>query len=316
MRCRWGLNTWGRTGRFIPRNRGYGLDGHDGRDGLKNFNAMAANDWGDEEVATAENPEDRGEGEQKYGYPVLSEDKVPAGIASYFKKNPQVAGMAWGGGANGSDASEPRVIIPNKFNAHMSDPERREGLIKIEAARHLMYETKYSPKFEIAPEQQQWRKELGQYATDDTAFKQSIVSRLMAGDEVPAATKEQRLAAEAFDRQLNGRGSENPEDWGDEPVEQGQRARLTFYTRFDDGKAYENGVTAMPSPAGVKRAQEGVTVAVDPEKIPYGSRLLIPALAKFSAGGDGVFVAHDTGGDVRSRKATGGTHDEIGRAHV
>lgn len=88
----------------------------------------------------------------------------------------------------------------------------------------------------------------------------------------------------------------------------GDRARLTFYTRFDDGTQYEDGRTAAPHPeTGQSRAEEGVTVAVDPDQIPYGSRVRIPSLAGFSKNGDGVFVAHDTGGDVRSRRASRGT---------
>ncbi len=84
-------------------------------------------------------------------------------------------------------------------------------------------------------------------------------------------------------------------------------ARLTFYTRFDDGPEYETGVTAAPSPlTKERRAEEGVTIAVDPSQIPYGSKVRIPALAEFSKNGDGVFIAHDTGAAVKKRTASGG----------
>ena len=86
----------------------------------------------------------------------------------------------------------------------------------------------------------------------------------------------------------------------------GDRARLTFYTRFDD-PGYADGRTAAANPAtGQAKAQEGVTVAVDPDQIPYGSQVRIPSLAPFSQKGDGVFTAHDTGADVVNRRASGG----------
>ncbi|MFZ4696272.1 MAG: 3D domain-containing protein, partial [Verrucomicrobiia bacterium] len=46
-------------------------------------------------------------------------------------------------------------------------------------------------------------------------------------------------------------------------------------------------------------AVEGVTCAVDPRVIPYGSRIRIPALDGFV--GDGWFLAQDTGSAVKSR---------------
>ena len=49
------------------------------------------------------------------------------------------------------------------------------------------------------------------------------------------------------------------------------------------------------------RPVEGVTVAVDPRLIPYGSTVEIPGLVGLV--GDGVFKALDTGSAVKSRKA-------------
>jgi hypothetical protein len=131
-----------------------------------------------------------------YGYPVV--DAKELGVDDYLKSNPHVAGMAWGGGENGTDPTEKRTIVVNPYNKYMSDPLKRQGLITIEAARHLMGETKYNPTFSLTESQQEWRKGLGPYSKDDKAFKQSIVSRLMVGDEVPGATKEQKLEAERF----------------------------------------------------------------------------------------------------------------------
>ena len=49
-------------------------------------------------------------------------------------------------------------------------------------------------------------------------------------------------------------------------------------------------------------AVEGVTCAVDPRVIPYGSRIRIEALDGLV--GDGWFLAQDTGSAVKSRKAS------------
>jgi hypothetical protein len=139
--------------------------------------------------------------ETAYGYPVM--DASNLGLDSYFKENPHVAGMAWGGGENGSDPKSPRVLVPNPYNEYMADPNKRAGLLKIEAARHIMGEKGYTPQFEIPMEQQAWRKGLGQYAKNDLAFKQSIVSRILAGDEVPNATKQQIAEADKIAAMLD-----------------------------------------------------------------------------------------------------------------
>lgn len=139
--------------------------------------------------------------EMAYGYPVM--DAKELGLDSYFKENPHVAGMAWGGGENGSDPKSPRVLVPNPYNEYMEDPEKRGGLLRIEAARHLMGEKGYNPSFEIPKEQEAWRKSLGKYATNDVAFKQSVVSRILAGDDVPNATKAQIAEAKKIEAMLD-----------------------------------------------------------------------------------------------------------------
>lgn len=78
-------------------------------------------------------------------------------------------------------------------------------------------------------------------------------------------------------------------------------ATLTFYNGLDDKFGT---LTARPNPSGVCEAVHGVTIAVDPIFIPYGSRVHIPDLALFSAGGDGTFYAHDTGTAVKKRTAS------------
>lgn len=142
-----------------------------------------------------------------FGYPVATADEL--GLTDYFRKNPKLAGMAWGGGMNGSPKDQPRVLVANPFNPEIAKPEKMQGLLKIEAARHLMDETGYTPEFDLSKEQQEWRKTLGKYADDDLAAKQSVVSRIVANSAVPGVTPEQRAEAARFNALLDER--ENPD---------------------------------------------------------------------------------------------------------
>jgi hypothetical protein len=143
-------------------------------------------------------------------YPERTADEL--GLTDYFRANTNVAGMAWGGGMNNSPKDEPRVVVANPFNPYMTNPTAYQGLLKLEASRHLMDEQGYSPQFDITPMQQEWRKTLGKeesgkaYAEDDLAFKRSIVSRLIVNSsEVPDPTPKQRAAAEYIMQQLSKR---------------------------------------------------------------------------------------------------------------
>lgn len=133
-----------------------------------------------------------------HGYPVVSPNQ--AGLGNYMAGNPHVAGMAWGGGSNGSDPSSPRQIVVNPHNPMMFLPENREGLMKIEAIRHKMDESNYQPAFDITPEMQKYREGAYQstdpYLNNDARFKQSLVSRAAVGD-LPAGTQSAGLQAAA-----------------------------------------------------------------------------------------------------------------------
>jgi hypothetical protein len=124
------------------------------------------------------------------GYPVISAKSM--GLEDYFNKDGrQVAGMAWGGTKNppGQGGGEPSVIIPNQ-NYFKNNPEGYNALVKLEAARHWMDENDYNPKFKITPEMQEWRKKTFEnvgpageaYRTNDNAFRQTIISRVIGGD--------------------------------------------------------------------------------------------------------------------------------------
>jgi 3D (Asp-Asp-Asp) domain-containing protein len=78
-------------------------------------------------------------------------------------------------------------------------------------------------------------------------------------------------------------------------------ATVTFYSCNED----EYGeVTARSNPHGELVGIPRVTCAVDPRIIPYGSWIVIPDLASFSADGDGRFFACDTGSAVVARTAS------------
>jgi hypothetical protein len=126
---------------------------------------------------------------KRYGYQVVGAKEY--GYDDYFKGRPDVAGMALGGPNKlNRDERPDRVIVHNPHNESMLDPNKREALYKVEAARHLMDEQKDRPDFEITPEMQAWReknfvKGKDPYATDDQAFKESIISRLIVNDDAP-----------------------------------------------------------------------------------------------------------------------------------
>lgn len=91
----------------------------------------------------------------------------------------------------------------------------------------------------------------------------------------------------------------------------GNAARLTVYNGLDDEFGNK---TAKPNAQGKFLAEEGYTIAVDPKKIPYGSKVELYSddpeqdkrLKAVSKGGDGIFLAHDTGSAVKSMKASKG----------
>jgi hypothetical protein len=149
----------------------------------------------------------KAKGEQReptsvFGYPVKSAKEL--GLDEAFRKMPQVAGMAWGGGENNSPVSEPRVVVSNPYNTTQGTPLSRAGLYMIEAARHRMNEQGYKPSFPFSPEQRTWQKSFGDmpYASNDEALKQSIVSRIVAGDAVPGITQTQQVEADSLSSDL------------------------------------------------------------------------------------------------------------------
>ena len=147
-----------------------------------------------------------------YGYPVYWSDNIPdkyKWVSDYLKSHPDVTGMAIGGLAQGKDDQGPRIIVRNSYSNIISDrnDSRWEGLDKIEAIRHFMNETNYNPKFKISKEQEKFRKDNfdkdATYNTNDNAWKQSIISRILTGDM--EGTPEQMEESNKFMQDFNKR---------------------------------------------------------------------------------------------------------------
>lgn len=147
-----------------------------------------------------------------YGYPVYWSNSIPdkyKWVSTYLQEHPDVTGMAIGGGAQGKDDQGPRIIVRNSYSNIISDrnDSRWEGLDKIEAIRHFMNETNYNPKFKISQEQDEFRKtnfsKDAPYNTNDNAWKQSIMSRILTGDM--EGTPEQMEESNKFMQNFNKR---------------------------------------------------------------------------------------------------------------
>lgn len=137
-------------------------------------------------------------GHSSQKYPVVPAKDL--GLDDYFKANPNVAGMAWGGGVNNSDPKQPRVVVINDYSPNLKTQEAKQSLIQNERIRHKMDEDKWKATFEITPEQTEWAKSLGAYANNSDLLKQTITARIATGDYVPSPTAEQIKSAKQFEK--------------------------------------------------------------------------------------------------------------------
>lgn len=148
-----------------------------------------------------------------YGYPVYWSNSVPykyKWVSTYLQEHPDVTGMAIGGGAQGKDDQGQRIIVRNSYSNIISDrnDSRWEGLDKIEAIRHFMNEINYNPKFKISQQQEKFRKDnfdkSATYNTNNNAWKQSIISRILTGDMegTPEQIEESNKFMQDFNKRL------------------------------------------------------------------------------------------------------------------
>lgn len=131
-------------------------------------------------------------------YPVVNAEDE--GLSEYFMNHKDVAGMAIGAGANGIDG--PRRIVMNPYSEVLKTDLQKEGLIRIEAVRHAMEEYNYKPSFKLSKHQKNLQKTVFKdlpYGSNDEAFKQSIISRILVGDaDDLQPTPEQEAEAARF----------------------------------------------------------------------------------------------------------------------
>lgn len=110
---------------------------------------------------------------------------------SYFKSNPNVAGMA----------TEDNKIILNPYSKNTA--KEQEAVAKNEAIRLFMNIQNIAPSFDLTEEQQKFFKGSA-YEKDPVAAKQTIISRILSGD--PSAknvTEEQMKAAKEIEALAN-----------------------------------------------------------------------------------------------------------------
>jgi len=127
---------------------------------------------------------------ETYGYEIR---EVYPGEREYFKKNPEVAGMA----------TEDGKIILNP-NSKLTERERR-AVAQNEAVRLYLQETNANPNFQLTPEQKTSLKGTP-YENDETAAKHTIIARIVSGD--PSAknvTQEQKQLASQVEAKLQQR---------------------------------------------------------------------------------------------------------------
>jgi hypothetical protein len=146
--------------------------------------------------------------EKRYGFEVDPPD-LRKNLTPYFEKNKHVAGIVWGGGYNGSNPDDPIAIVSNPFNEHMADEGKKEGLYKLEAARAIMDKNPVS-EYPISENLQRLRKQHFKphepYYSNDQAFRESLVSRVLVGDlPKKLITPEIQAEADRFEKLLKQR---------------------------------------------------------------------------------------------------------------
>ena len=109
---------------------------------------------------------------------------------AFFAVNPDVAGMA----------TEDKHIIFNPSWAEKATPLQKQGLYYLEASRLHMKNDNSWMNVKFTPEQENYFKSMGDeyYSKLGDSTKQTLISRIIAGDEIPDApyTPEQEKIAD------------------------------------------------------------------------------------------------------------------------
>jgi len=157
------------------------------------------------ETGLTKKPEVYKKPETAYGFPIDS--NLPFELNEWFAKNPSTAGMVWGQGVNQSPKDAPMSIAINPYSEGMKNPKARETVIRNEAARILMRDNPVKD-FEITPQMKAWREKTFQeghpYRSDDQAFRQTLVARMISegglGEPTPEVMSEMKRYSDELDK--------------------------------------------------------------------------------------------------------------------
>jgi len=157
------------------------------------------------ETGLTKKPEVYKKPETAYGFPIDS--NLPFELNEWFAKNPSTAGMVWGQGVNQSPKDAPMSIAINPYSEGMKNPKAREAVIRNEAARILMRDNPVKD-FEITPQMKAWREKTFQeghpYRSDDQAFRQTLVARMISegglGEPTPEVMSEMKRYSDELDK--------------------------------------------------------------------------------------------------------------------
>ena len=113
------------------------------------------------------------------------------GEDKYFKKNPNVAGMA----------TEDNKIIINPYS--QISPEEKQAVAQNEAIRLFLKQSDYTPEFDLTKKQQEFFKG-SEYEKNPAEARNTIIARILTGDpSVGNISKQQQQAANEVMQQLN-----------------------------------------------------------------------------------------------------------------
>ena len=108
----------------------------------------------------------------------------------FFKNRPEVGGYA----------AEDNKIVMNPYSS--LKPSEQDSVAQNEAMRLFMRNNKYSPEFDLTPEQKKFFKGT-EYGKDISSARQSVIARILTGDpSVGNVSDEQKQAAAEFMSQL------------------------------------------------------------------------------------------------------------------
>lgn len=143
----------------------------------------------------------------------------------YFEQNPNVSGMA---------TEDGRVIFNPAWEKNATDEQKR-GLYMLESSRIFMRNNDTWKDVELTPEQRAYFASMpnSQYSRDENLAKQTLLSRIIGGDEIPNApyTDEQRFLARKIGSAMSERRNQNINISSEEPLRLIEPVLREYYTK-------------------------------------------------------------------------------------